>query len=110
MMHDDEMSDATQTGERWLCESAVAELQVEKTKSGAAWLITSRDRQIDQAIADALPAERRTCAATSHEFVQTLLADEVLVRIADADAVHISGVGIREGVDGRCPCRDGKGS
>jgi hypothetical protein len=108
-MHGDELSDVTRAGERWLRENAVAELRVEKTALGAVWLIVSRDQQIDQAIADAVPTERRSGAAPSCQFVRALLVDEVVVRIADADAVHIGGAGIDEKADGRCPCQDGGG-
>ena len=88
---------------------AVAELQVEEMDSGAQWLIKSWDRRIDRAIAEALSAERCFSAAESCEFVQTL-TDEVLVRIADAGAVHIGRAGIGVGAGERCPFQDGGGA
>jgi hypothetical protein len=91
-------------------EKAVAELQVEKTDSGVQWLIKSCDRQIDRAIAEALPAERCFGAVESGELVQTLLVDGVLVRIADAGAVYIGRAGIGEGAGEWCPCQDGGGA
>lgn len=109
-MHGEETSDVTQTGERWLHENAVAELQVEKTASGAQWLIKSCDRQIDRAIAEALPTERCFSAVESGELVQSILVDEVLVRIADAGAVYIGRSGIGEGAGEWCPCQGGGGA
>lgn len=106
-MHGDEVSDVTQAAERWMREKAVAELRVEKTTSGVQWLIKSRDRQIDRAIAGALPAERCLGAVESGEWVRTLLVDEVSVRIADADAVLIGRAGVEEEAGERCPCRGG---
>lgn len=104
-MHGDEVSDVTQAAERWLREKAVAELQVQKTTSGVQWLIKSWDRQVDGAIAEALPAERCLGAVGSGEWVRTLLVDEVSVRITDADAVLIGRAGVEEEAGKRCPCR-----
>lgn len=109
-MHGDEVSDVTQAAERWMREKAVAELYVEEMDSGAQWLIGSWDRRIDRAIAEAFSAERYFGAAESCELVQILLTDEVLVRIADAGAVHIGCVGIGVAAGGQCPCRDGASS
>ncbi len=107
VMYSDEVSDVTQTGERWMRDKAVAELQVEKTTSGVQWLIKSCDRQVDRAIAEALPTERCLGAVESGELGRTLLVDGVMVRITDADAVLIGRVGIEEGVGEPCPCRSG---
>ncbi|NYS21002.1 hypothetical protein HFP43_31305 [Streptomyces sp. SJ1-7] len=75
-------------------DKAVAELKVEKTASGVQWLIKSCDRQIDRAIAEAFPTERCLGDVESGELGRTLLVDEVMVRIADADAVFIGRAGI----------------
>ncbi|WP_189528277.1 hypothetical protein [Streptomyces sindenensis] len=105
MMNGGEESDVTQAGERWMREQAVAELKVEKTPTGVKWLVHSRGRQIDRAIAEVLPTERCVNPAKSYEFARTLLSDEVGVRIADSGAVLIGRAGTEEGAGERCPCR-----
>lgn len=94
-----------QAGERWMREQAVAELEVEKTPSGMKWLLRSRNRQTDRAIAEFLPTERCVNAATSYECARTLSSDRLCVRIADRGAVLIGRAGIEEGAGERCPCR-----
>lgn len=92
-----------------LRESAVAELRVDRTASDAVWAITSRDRLVDQAIAEALPTERRDGSPESCGLVRTVLADEAAIRIKDAGSV-LGGRGLLEGAGEQCPCREGGGA
>ncbi len=86
-------------------EDAVAELRIDRTTSGAIWAITSRDRLVDEAIAEALPARRRDGPPGSCGLVRTVLADEVEIRVEDPASL-VDGLARLEGTGQQCLCRE----
>lgn len=72
------------------------------------WTITSRDRLVDQAIAEALPTERSDGSPESCGLVRTVLADEVAIRIKDTGSV-LGGRELLDGAGEQCSCHEGGG-
>jgi hypothetical protein len=86
-------------------EASVAELRIDRSASGAAWMITSRDRLIDQAIAETLPSQRHGGLVGHDGFVRTVLVDEIAIRIEDADSIFNSLTPLK-GQPGQCSCHE----
>jgi hypothetical protein len=108
VMQGSEVGEVAPVSEGRLRESAVAELSVRKTETGPQWLITSWDRQVDQAITHALPSGRNVETSASCELVRVLLVDGVAIRIGGVGAVHL---GTELGTaDEQCPCRENSGT
>lgn len=91
--------------EKAMREASVAELRVERSASDAAWVVTSRNRLVDQAVADALPSKRRGGSADSNGFVRTVLVDEIAIRIDEPGSV-LNGLAPLKGKGDQCTCHE----
>lgn len=94
----------TGINEQAALEAPVAEVHIDRSASRAAWMVTSHDGLVDQAIAEVLPSQRRVGAA-GHGFVRTVLVDEIAIRIEDPNSVYNS-LAAPKGESDQCGCHE----